>query len=119
MLCDALSLIIAFFAMRRGDEIFICTTHTHGILQSQMVLEHANHFLLFVAAQNTDSTHQGHFFSLAWVARSHVKIGSWIQRFENIHICVLQTAHVRHTSDVARYLHVQALYLLMHARLYN
>jgi len=88
LLRDAVSLIIAFFAMRRSDEVFVNKTHTHGILQSQIVLEQGKHVLLFVPAQKIDPTHQGHFVTLAWVSGSGVKIGSWIQRlFHRLQVC--------------------------------
>jgi len=56
LLRDAVSLIIAFFAMRRSDEVFVNKTRTHGILQSQIVLEQGKHVLLFVPAQKIDPT---------------------------------------------------------------
>jgi len=63
-------------------------THTHGILQSQIVLEQGQHVLLFVPAQKTDPTHQGHFVTLAWVSGSGVKIGFWIQLlFHRLQVC--------------------------------
>ena len=39
LLHDAISLIIAFLAMLRSDEVFVNKTHTHGILQPPIVLE--------------------------------------------------------------------------------
>ena len=88
LLRDAVFLIIAFFAMRRSDEVFVNKTHTHGILQSQIVLEQDRYVQLFVPAQKTDPTHQGHFVTLAWVSGSGVKIGFWIQRLlRRLQIC--------------------------------
>jgi hypothetical protein len=43
LLRDAISLIIAFLAMLRSDEVFVSKTHTHGILQLQIVLEQDKH----------------------------------------------------------------------------
>jgi hypothetical protein len=57
LLHDAVSLIIAFFAMRRRDEVFVNNSQTHGILQSQIDLEQDKNVLFFVPAQKTDPTH--------------------------------------------------------------
>ena len=56
LLRDAVSLSIAFFAMRRSDEVFVNKTHPHGVIQSQIVLEQGKHELLFAPAQKTDPT---------------------------------------------------------------
>jgi len=80
MLRDAVALAIAFFAMRRSDELFMNKNHTHGILISHLTLVHGSHITLFVPAQKNDKLSQGHFVTLAWISGSGVKIGEWILR---------------------------------------
>ena len=80
LLRDAVALILGFFAMRRSDELFMNKEHTHGILQSHVVLVFASHVTLFVPAQKNDKLQQGHFVTLAWVTGSGVPIGAWILR---------------------------------------
>ena len=68
MLRDAVALAIAFFAMRRSDELFMNKNHTHGILISHLTLVHGSHITLFVPAQKNDKLSQGHFVTLAWIS---------------------------------------------------
>ena len=95
MLRDAVALIIAFFAMRRSDELFMNKKHTHGILQSHLVLVPGSHVTLFVPAQKNDKLSQGLFVTLAWVSGSGVPIGAWIQRLQTrLKECGLQAPSV-------------------------
>ena len=80
LLRDAVALIIGFFAMRRSDELFMNKAHTHGILQTHVVLVPGSHVTLFVPAQKNDKLSQGLFVTLAWISGSGVLIGAWIQR---------------------------------------
>lgn len=80
LLRDAVALILAFFAMRRSDEIFVNKRHNHGILQSHIFLEKGKQVLLFIPGQKTDPDRKGHFVNLAWISGSGVRIGDWITR---------------------------------------
>jgi hypothetical protein len=66
--------------MRRSDELFMNKAHTHGILQTHVVLVPGSHVTLFVPAQKNDKLSQGLFVTLAWISGSGVLIGAWIQR---------------------------------------
>jgi|GEM_PF-5178506 len=58
------SLIIAFFAMRRSDEVFVNKTHIHSILQSHIVIKENKYVLLFMPAVKNDLLRKGHFVDL-------------------------------------------------------
>ena len=72
--------MMAFFAMRRSDEIFVNKGHSHGLLQQHVQLHCPSHVSIFVQGQKTDSYHKGHYVVLAWISGSGVPIGGWIQR---------------------------------------
>jgi hypothetical protein len=80
LLRDAVAILVAFFAMRRSDEIFMNKEHTHGLLQKHVQLHCPSHVSIFVQAQKTDSYHKGHFVILSWLSGSGVPIGGWLQR---------------------------------------
>ena len=80
LLRDAVAIMIAFFAMRRSDEIFVNKGHSHGLLQQHVQLHCPSHVSIFVQGQKTDSYHKGHYVVLAWISGSGVPIGGWIQR---------------------------------------
>ena len=80
LLREAVAMLLGFFAMRRSDELFVNKTHTHGLLQKHIVLVPDSHVSLFVQAQKTDCTRQGHHITLAWASGSGVLIGSWVVR---------------------------------------
>jgi len=54
--------------MRRSDELFMNKAHTHGILQTNVVLVPGSHVTLFVPAQKNDKLSQRLFVTLAWIA---------------------------------------------------
>ena len=68
LLRDAVAIMIAFFAMRRSDEIFVNKGHSHGLLQQHVQLHCPSHVSIFVQGQKTDSYHKGHYVVLAWIS---------------------------------------------------
>jgi len=65
--------------------------HTHGILQTHVVLVLGSHVTLFVPAQKNDKLSQGLFVTLAWISSSGVLIGAWIQQLlSRLQECDLQ-----------------------------
>ena len=97
LLRDAVSLIIAFFAMRRSDEVFVNKDHSHGILQAHLLVVHNRHISLYIQAQKTDSTRKGHHITLAWTTGSGVKVGTsqWVLRLlSRLSECGVRAPHI-------------------------
>ena len=92
LLRDDVSLIINFFAMRRSNEVFVNKEHSHGILQSHLLVVHIS---LYIQAQKTDSAHKGHHVTLAWMTGSGVKVGTWALRLlPRLSECGLRAPHI-------------------------
>lgn len=95
LLRDAVSLIIAFFAMRRSDEVFVNKDHSHGILQAHLLVVHNRHISLYIQAQKTDSTRKGHHVTLAWTTGSGVTVGKWVLRLlSRLSECGVRAPHI-------------------------
>jgi len=74
-------LVLTFFFMRRGAEIFLNKAGTMGLRRRHLTLVPGSHLSMFVQSMKNDIYSQGHTVDCSWVSGSGVEIGDIVTRY--------------------------------------
>mmetsp|Transcript_22420 Transcript_22420/g.45346 ORF Transcript_22420/g.45346 Transcript_22420/m.45346 type:complete len:430 (+) Transcript_22420:155-1444(+) len=77
---DIVALLIGFFGIRRGSELWANRDGTMGLRVQHVSLVPGSHLTLFIQVQKNDSTGRGSEVVIAWVTGSGIPVGAWVSR---------------------------------------
>jgi len=79
---DMAALVISFWGIRRGAELWLNKTWSMGLRRYHLTFTPGSHVTIFVQSQKNDPRGQGSEVILAWVTGSGVCIGRILQLFQ-------------------------------------
>jgi len=79
---DMGALVVGFFAIRRGAELWCNRDSSMGLRRWHVTYVRGSHVTLFIQAQKNDTTGRGSEVVVAWVTGSGVRVGEILLRLE-------------------------------------